>query len=250
MGFAHFKRCIRILHTVENLDDTDQTLFVAFPIFTGIEENGIVLEEKSTSSEVKVLKSAYLDRLYGVFLIVLSAISFGTMAIFARIAYEAGSDPITVLFLRFTIAGIFMLAIMVAKGMAYPRGRTLVTLALMGALGYVGLSFAFFTALTMAPAGQVAILLYLYPAFVTLLATIFLKKPVTLLKFVALSLTFGGTMLIIGMDGGRGQNLGIILAITAAVLYSIYIIVGSKVISKAGAFSSLDHRNHFSRCGF
>jgi drug/metabolite transporter (DMT)-like permease len=196
------------------------------------------LEEKSTSSEVKVLKSAHMDRLYGVFLIVLSAISFGAMAIFARIAYEAGSDPITVLFLRFTIAGIFMLAIMVAKGMPCPRGRTLITLALMGALGYVGLSFAFFTALTMAPAGQVAILLYLYPAFVTLLAAIFLKKPVTLLKFVALSLTFGGTMLIIGMDGGRGQNLGIILAISAAVLYSIYIVVGSKVISNAGAFSA------------
>ncbi len=194
------------------------------------------MAEKLSNSEVKILKSVYLDRLYGVFLIALSAISFGAMAIFARIAYDAGSDPITVLFLRFSIAGIFMLAIMVVKGMVCPRGRTLITLVFMGAVGYVGLSFAFFTALTMVPAGLVAILLYLYPAFVTLLATIFLKKPVTLLKFVALSLTFGGTILIIGLDGGSGQNLGIILAITAAVLYSVYIVVGSKVISKAGAF--------------
>jgi drug/metabolite transporter (DMT)-like permease len=88
----------------------------------------------------------------------------------------------------------------------------------------------------MAPAGLVAILLYLYPAFVTLLAAIFLKKPVTLLKFVALFLTFGGTLLIIGLDSGSGQTLGIVLAITAAVLYSVYIVVGSKVISNAGAF--------------
>ncbi len=192
----------------------------------------------NTQSTSRVLRSVYLDRLYGVFLITVSAISFGTMAIFARIAYDGGSDPITVLFLRFTIAGIFMLAIMVAKGMAYPRGRTLVTLVFMGALGYVGLSFAFFTALTMAPAGLVAILLYLYPAFVTLLAAVFLKKPFTFIKFVALSLTFGGTLLIIGLDSGRGQNLGIILAITAAVLYSVYIVVGSKVISNAGAFQA------------
>lgn len=156
-----------------------------------VKKNGIVLAEKLSNSEVKILKSVYLDRLYGVFLIALSAVSFGAMAIFARIAYDAGSDPITVLFLRFSIAGIFMLAIMVAKSMVCPRGRTLITLVFMGAVGYVGLSFAFFTALTMAPAGLVAILLYLYPAFVTLLATIFLKKPVTLLKFVALSLTFG-----------------------------------------------------------
>ncbi len=196
------------------------------------------MRNKITQSASTVLSSVVLDRLYGVFLIAVSAISFGTMAIFARIAYDAGSDPITVLFLRFTIAGIFMLAIMVAKGMAYPRGRTLVTLAFMGALGYVGLSFAFFTALTMAPAGLVAILLYLYPAFVTLLATVFLKKPVTLLKFAALCLTFGGTLLIIGLDSGSGQNLGIVLAITAAVLYSVYIVVGSKVISNAGAFQA------------
>jgi len=196
------------------------------------------MRNKITQSASTVLSSVVLDRLYGVFLIAVSAISFGTMAIFARIAYDAGSDPITVLFLRFTIAGIFMLVIMVAKGMAYPRGRTLVTLAFMGALGYMGLSLAFFTALTMAPAGLVAILLYLYPAFVTLLAAIFLKKPVTLLKFAALSLTFGGTLLIIGLDSVSGQNLGIVLAITAAVLYSVYIVVGSKVISNAGAFQA------------
>lgn len=179
-----------------------------------------------------------MDSLIGVLLIAVSAASFGAMAIFARLAYEAGADPVTVLFLRFTIAAIFMLAIMAAKDMAFPRGRTLITLLCMGGLGYVGLSLAFFTALTMAPAGLVAILLYLYPAFVTLLATIFFKKPVTILKMAALSLTFGGTMLIVGLDGGRGEILGIVLAITAAVLYSIYIIVGSKAVSNVDAFAA------------
>jgi drug/metabolite transporter (DMT)-like permease len=129
-----------------------------------------------------------------------------------------------------------MVTVMAIKGIAFPRGRTLISLTLMGSLGYVGFSLAFFTALTMAPAGLVAILLYLYPAFVTILATIFLKKPVTMLKCVALSMTFGGTILIIGLDSGNGQVLGIVLGITAAVLYSIYIVVGSKVILNAGAF--------------
>ena len=177
-----------------------------------------------------------MDRLVGVILIAVSASCFGAMAIFARLAYEAGTDPITVLFLRFTIAAIFMVTVMAVKGIAFPRGRTLISLTLMGALGYVGFSLSFFTALTMAPAGLVAILLYLYPAFVTILATIFLKKPVTMLKCVALSMTFGGTILIIGLDSGNGQVLGIVLGITAAVLYSIYIVVGSKVILNAGAF--------------
>jgi drug/metabolite transporter (DMT)-like permease len=184
----------------------------------------------------RILKSGSLDRLVGVALIVVSASSFGAMAIFARLAYEAGTDPITILFLRFTIAAVFMVTVMAVKGIAFPRGRTLMNLSLMGSLGYVGFSLAFFTALTMAPAGLVAILLYLYPAFVTILATIFLKKPVTIFKFVALSMTFAGTILIIGLDSGDGQAFGIVLGITAAILYSIYIVVGSKVILNAGAF--------------
>jgi len=36
-----------------------------------------------------------MDRLVGVFLIAVSASCFGAMAIFARLAYEAGTDPIT-----------------------------------------------------------------------------------------------------------------------------------------------------------
>ena len=184
----------------------------------------------------RILKSGSLDRLVGVSLILVSASSFGAMAIFARLAYEAGADPITVLFLRFTIAAVFMVAVMAVKGIAFPRGHTLASLLLMGTLGYVGFSLAFFTALTMAPAGLVAILLYLYPAFVTILATIFLKKPITIFTIAALSITFGGTVLIIGLDSGNSQMLGIVLAITAAVLYSIYIVVGSKVLLNAGAF--------------
>jgi drug/metabolite transporter (DMT)-like permease len=160
------------------------------------------------------------------------------MPIFARLAYEAGTNPITVLFLRFTIAAVFMLMLMVAQGIAFPRGRTLVALVLMGALGYVALSLTFFTALTMVPAGLASILLYLYPACVTVLAAIFLNKPITTLKIVALSMTLAGTVFIVGLDRGGAQVFGIVLAITAAVICSIYIVIGSKVMSKADAFSA------------
>jgi drug/metabolite transporter (DMT)-like permease len=54
----------------------------------------------------RILKFGHMDRLIGVFLIAVSASCFGAMAIFARLSYEAGTDPITVLFLRFTIAGL------------------------------------------------------------------------------------------------------------------------------------------------
>jgi len=178
-----------------------------------------------------------MDRLFGFLLIFVSAASFGAMPIFARFAYEAGSNPITVLFLRFSIAAVFMLIVMVLRGTAFPRARTLIVLVLMGGVGYVGQSLSYFTALTLASAGMVAILLYLYPALVVIFTVLFLKEPITKIKILALIMAMAGTILTIGPDGG-GQSLGIILAITAAIIYSIYIIVGSKVIRKTDAFSS------------
>jgi len=178
-----------------------------------------------------------MDRLFGIFLICVSAASFGAMAIFARLAYAAGADPITVLFLRFSIAGIFMACAMIMKRLTFPKGQSLIMLILMGGIGYVGQSFCYFTALTMVSAGLVAILLYLYPAFVTILSAILLKSPITKLKVTALAFCLTGTFLMIGVDGG-GKLLGIFLAVIAPVIYSFYIITGSKIVSMAGAFPS------------
>ncbi len=173
-------------------------------------------------------------RLTGLLLIVTSAISFGTLAIFARLAYSAGASPTTVLLLRFTIAGAVMAAIMVVRRQRWPRGRTLLGLILMGGVGYVGQSFAYFTALLYASAGLVALLLYLYPALVSILAVIFLHERLTARKLGAIALALLGTYLTIGALG-HGEPLGIILGASAAVIYSIYILVGSRITPHAGA---------------
>ncbi len=173
-------------------------------------------------------------RLTGLLLIVTSALSFGTLAIFARLAYSAGASPITVLLLRFTIAGALMAAIMVVRRQRWPRGRTLLGLILMGGVGYVGQSFAYFTALLYASAGLVALLLYLYPALVSILAVIFLHERLTARKLGAIALALLGTYLTIGAVG-HGQPLGIILGASAAVIYSIYILAGSRITPQAGA---------------
>ena len=109
------------------------------------------------------------QRFSGILFIIISAISFGVMPIFARIAYEAKADPLTVLFLRFGIAAVVMFAILFASKTPLPRGLVLLELILLGAIAYVGESLAYFTALTVASPGLVALLLYIYPALVTTL---------------------------------------------------------------------------------
>ena len=99
------------------------------------------------------------QRHFGLLLIVISAVSFGVMPVFAHFAYAAGTAPITLLLLRFGIAAVVMGALMLVRKEPFPRGRVLLGLVLMGAVGYAGVSLAYFLALTMVSAGLVSLLL-------------------------------------------------------------------------------------------
>ena len=169
------------------------------------------------------------SRALGAGLVALSAASFGAMAIFARLAMVEGVDVPTMLFLRFTVAGGLLAAFMVMSGRSWPTGRNLWVLILMGAVGYVGQSFCFFSALGHASAGLVALLLYLYPFIVTVLSMLFLGERLTPLRVGAVSAALCGTALILG-SGIEGSPLGIGFGLAAALIYSVYILVGGRVL--------------------
>ncbi len=177
-----------------------------------------------------------MKRLTGILLIAISAASFGTLAIFGRYAYAAGMDTFTVLFLRFTISASIMTLILFLRKEHLPRGRILLQLIGMGALGYVGQSFMYLTAIKYASAGLVALLLYLYPFFVMVLSAIVFHEQVTRLKVSALVLALIGTALTVDPSGG--QLIGALMAITAAGIYSAYIIVGTNVMKHVSAVQS------------
>lgn len=177
------------------------------------------------------------QRLWGVLFILVSAAGFGAMPIFAKYAYASGADPITLLFLRFTTASGIMLLYNMVRKTRFPKGRLLVGAILMGGIGYAGQSFSYFTALLYAPAGTVAILLYLYPALVTGGSILFLKQKITLSETTALMLALTGTVCVIGLETG-GQPLGILLGVMAALIYAIYIITGSRLIRNADVITA------------
>ena len=178
-----------------------------------------------------------MHRLVGVFLVTLSAACFGTNAIFARICYDAGANPATFLFIRFLIASPVMLLIMMARGLKMPRGKLLVSLALIGGIGLAGTTLCFYTAIGLAPVNLVIVIAYMYPTIVTLISAILFRQPITVYKIAALLMTVVGILFTIGMDSG-GYLLGIVFAISTAIFYSFYLIFGSLSIQKAGPFSA------------
>jgi drug/metabolite transporter (DMT)-like permease len=164
----------------------------------------------------------------GAAFIAASALCFGSMAIFARAAYASGVDPATLLLLRFTLAAGLTWGLFLLRGASLPRGRTLYTLLAMGAVGYAGQAFCYFGALTVASAGLVALLLYLYPALVAILSRVVLGHPMTPLHAAAVAVALLGSALTIG-DAGDGSALGILLGLLGSFIYAVYILTGSRL---------------------
>jgi uncharacterized membrane protein len=112
-----------------------------------------------------------------------SALAFGAMATYQQ-AYADGVSTGSLLFLRFLVAGLLLLPWVLWRRLPWPRGRSLLTLIAMGAVGYAGMSACYFNALHYASAGTVALLLYLFPVIVILLSSL-LGEPLTRRRLLA-----------------------------------------------------------------
>jgi drug/metabolite transporter (DMT)-like permease len=171
--------------------------------------------------------------------IVASALAFGAMAILARVAYADGVDIATLLALRFSLAAVCLLLIARVRDVTFPRGRDLAIVSALGGAGYGGQAATFFTALTLAPAGLVALLLYLHPALVAVLATLFLHERMNAVKLIALVVALVGmTLTVVPALTGSGTGsfprlpLGIAFGLAAAAIYSVYIVVGTPLTER------------------
>ena len=169
------------------------------------------------------------ERLFGALNVALSATCFGAMAIFAKFAYLGGADVVAVLSMRFTIAAVVMWLVMRQRGIGWPRKANLRLLMVMGGLCYVAQSFSFFSALNYASAALVALLLYLHPFIVTLFGARLFGQALTRVRIACVLTALAGTALVIGADVS-GQPLGVALGILAALLYSVYLLIGNRVM--------------------
>jgi drug/metabolite transporter (DMT)-like permease len=173
----------------------------------------------------------------GVAYVAASAICFGTLPIFARFAYASGVDTATLLLLRFTIAAALMWTALFARRLEVPRGKALAMLVGMGALGYAGQAFSFFTAVRLGSAGLASLLLYLYPAIVAILSRVLFRHRLAPLQVVAIAMSLAGSVLTSGA-GGAGSATAVLFGVLAAVIYSVYILTGGRIPATVSATAS------------
>jgi drug/metabolite transporter (DMT)-like permease len=162
-----------------------------------------------------------------------SVISAGTYLAAKRALAEL--SPFEVALVRFSLAGLFYLAVLWRQRVSLPR-RDLLALAALGVVAIPVNQGFFLYGLSLTTPGHGALLYALTPIFVFLLARWRLGERATALKLSGIALAFAGVVLVlagrgaVGLEAGRGLagDLLILLAVLAWAVFA----VGGKVYSE------------------
>jgi drug/metabolite transporter (DMT)-like permease len=177
----------------------------------------------------------------GIVLVLVSAAAFGSGAFFVQPLYDAGMEPLAVLFWRFTTAALFGWGFLLLSA---PRRRSLFTLSrrrvlvllLLGTL-YVGNSYAFIASLQVVSISLASIIAYLYPAIVAVMATRFVRRLEGRRGWIALGISIVGIALTVGgIPAGEVPPLwGLALAFANPVIYASWIILQARLAGERPA---------------
>src|SRR5918995_660393 len=178
------------------------------------------------------------DRLLGAFAVVAAAIIWGTLGLFAKILYAQGVSFESLVAVRASIGWAAVLLFVLASGgvrsLRVP-GRDLVFLVPLGLVGIGFFYLLYFYTIRESTVGTAAILLYSSPAFVVVLARLFLKEALNAAKVIALFLTIGGIFLVAGAydPANLEVNLKVLLAgLFSGLTYGLYSIFGRPVAER------------------
>jgi drug/metabolite transporter (DMT)-like permease len=175
----------------------------------------------------------------GALLCLASATAFGAMGIFGKLAYAEGATVGTLLAARFVLAAALLWAFAAgSRGVhrlrALPRRDVALALGL-GAVGYSAQAGSYFAALDRLDASLLSLLVYTFPAIVAVTAIVIGRERASLRTALALSLASAGLVLVLaGAAAGALDPLGTALGLTAAVVYSAYILSSEGVAGRIG----------------
>ena len=157
---------------------------------------------------------------------------WGTLGFFAKILYAEGVSFEALVAVRASVGWAAMLLfVLLTWGVRSRRvtGRDFLFLVPLGLVGIGAFYLLYFFTVRESTVGTAAILLYSSPAFVALLAWIFLKETLGPLRLLALALTFGGIFLVVGgyEPGALEVSLPVLATgLLSGLTYGLYSIFG------------------------
>ncbi len=165
---------------------------------------------------------------------IIAGIMFGSTGIFVRTLTENGVDSTTLLFLRFSIAAIFMgIAILFTDKSLFKINKQDIPLFVLCGLCILGLNLCYNSSINTVPLSLAAILLSTAPVFVLIFEYFIFNEKITSIKVFSVILVLIGCTLVTGLIEENSLNislLGIIAGIGSAIFWAIYSVSSRKSI--------------------
>ena len=174
----------------------------------------------------------------------IGAVLFSCKAILAKFQYRYGIDALDVMALRmiFSLPLFAFLAVretLRARSTRPPLSvRDLLTLGLLGLLGYYVSSLLDFWGLEYVPVSLERLLLFLNPTFVLLIGLLVFGRAVSRRQWTAMTISYAGIALVLGESlrvEGDHIVMGSLLVLGAATTYAWYLAVSGELIQRVGS---------------
>lgn len=181
------------------------------------------------------------SRWLGAGLCALSAAGYSGLPILGKMAFAAGFSIAGVLGVRFGGAAVLILGYLLLRRQRpfYPGGRAGLSLLGLGLMYGVQASL-YFAGLQRIPASMTSVLLYIYPAFVTLLAWRVQRMRPRWVELGAVALGLAGVIMTVrpwsaGAPDRAGLDpLGAALVVASASCYAAYVLLSGVVVRRTG----------------
>ena len=178
----------------------------------------------------------------GYILITLVSVLFGGLGILQKLSFAYGIQPDTLIGLRVLISSTTLLFLLALFRRASLRIKRSDIPSLLG-IGVIGVAFervSYSYSVYLTTATMAAILYYMYPVFVTIIASIKLKEKITHKEILAIALAIVGVALVVKVydpSAFSANLLGILLGLGAGVGFVFYFLLTQKLRTRYAAWT-------------
>lgn len=165
---------------------------------------------------------------------ILAGIMFGSTGIFVRTLTENGVDSTTLLFLRFSIAIVYMfITILLTDKSLLKLEKRDFPLFIVCGLCILGLNLCYNNSINTVPLSLAAVLLSTAPVFVLIIEYFTFNEKITSIKIISVILVLIGCILATGLledNIASISSIGLISGIGSALFWAVYTISSRKSI--------------------
>lgn len=170
--------------------------------------------------------------LSGVLFTLAAAIGFALSLVMARLSYEYGTNPQSVMLVRFVAMLVVLVLWARYKGLSLRlQAADLRGCLLCGFLYFSGI-FAYLSSVAWLPVSLSVLIFYTFPILVALISAVMFRRMPSALTFFALGVAFGGLLLALDIRGVTVSTVGLAFAIYAAVAVAFNLVLSAIILQR------------------